>query len=575
MGIEYNDPLKTVGNTMDYLRQQEADMGARRQAADTAASQKLPENPTDLPGQDGFSLPTGTPPAAVGANPNSPAAASNRSVALKQPQSLTDQSAAESARLTGIGRGPANVGVGYFPQPASPENSTISPGGRSGTQLTSAGRLAEMKRLNPAFTETQSPAETARLGSQPVLNSGSAAPDAGSFVQRVKQAESAGNPNAVGREIPGQGTAKGDMQVMDATNKAPGFGVAPARDDSPAERSRVGADYAAAMLKRYGNEPEAAAAYNWGPKNYDTWKASGADPSKLPAETKAYIAKVTGGATQTAQAPSPQQLAGQTTPGQQPGQPMQTAQGGGATIAPTGAYGADFDARANDLAVQQQTQNFQQAQYAAQHAASPAERNAALQSMQQAQTNVQQLHQQRYDGTIRMAVGAVAAGNVQPLGGLVQEYTRRTGTPVVIHQTADGQYGLFTPQGAPVTPPGTPSMMAQHLASVLSPGARQMMAQDAMAVRQAQIAEAGKIQLERLKGDQTLQNTIAQQFGAQALERIKQGEFTMTPDPVSGRLALWSKDGQNLGIINAPTLGGAQVGLTLQPVANPNKLAKS
>jgi hypothetical protein len=134
------------------------------------------------------------------------------------------------------------------------------------------------------------------------------------FISRIRQAESAGNINAVGRNIPGQGTAKSDMQVMDATNTNPGYGVRPAQNASLEERSRVGRDYAQALLQRYGNEQEAAAAYNWGPGNYDAWKASGANLAKMPAETRAYVAKVTGGAQpqqQTAQAGQPQQPAAQ------------------------------------------------------------------------------------------------------------------------------------------------------------------------------------------------------------------------------------------------------------------------
>jgi hypothetical protein len=56
---------------------------------------------------------------------------------------------------------------------------------------------------------------------------------------------------------------------------------------------RVGQDYLAAMLQKYGgNLDHALAAYNWGPKNADKWVAAGADPAKLPKETRDYIPKV-------------------------------------------------------------------------------------------------------------------------------------------------------------------------------------------------------------------------------------------------------------------------------------------
>lgn len=88
--------------------------------------------------------------------------------------------------------------------------------------------------------------------------------------------------------------AQGKMQVMPGTNLDPGFGVVPARDGSDAERTRVGRDYLAAMLKRYGGDPAKAwAAYNAGPGRLDSaiekhgsnWLAH------MPEETQKYVAK--------------------------------------------------------------------------------------------------------------------------------------------------------------------------------------------------------------------------------------------------------------------------------------------
>lgn len=99
--------------------------------------------------------------------------------------------------------------------------------------------------------------------------------------------------------------AKGEMQVMDGTNTDPGFGVRPAADNSPEERARVGRDYLGAMLKRYNQSPElAAAAYNAGPGTVDDHIAKVGDPTKgeipilefvksLPfAETRKYVKDV-------------------------------------------------------------------------------------------------------------------------------------------------------------------------------------------------------------------------------------------------------------------------------------------
>lgn len=90
--------------------------------------------------------------------------------------------------------------------------------------------------------------------------------------------------------------AKGNMQVMDGTNTDPGYGVVPAKDNSLAERARVGRDYLAAMVKQYGNPAQAMAAYNGGPGTLDAAiakaKAAGAPQSWLsfmPKETQSYV----------------------------------------------------------------------------------------------------------------------------------------------------------------------------------------------------------------------------------------------------------------------------------------------
>jgi hypothetical protein len=93
--------------------------------------------------------------------------------------------------------------------------------------------------------------------------------------------------------------AKGEMQVLDGTNKDPGFGVKPAKNDSPEERARVGRDYLAAMVKRYGDAGKAWAAYNAGPGAVDD-AVMRANASRtpgaswltfMPNETQAYVAK--------------------------------------------------------------------------------------------------------------------------------------------------------------------------------------------------------------------------------------------------------------------------------------------
>jgi soluble lytic murein transglycosylase len=95
--------------------------------------------------------------------------------------------------------------------------------------------------------------------------------------------------------------AKGEMQVMDGTNLDPGYGVKPARDNSPEERARVGRDYLMALVKNYnGDLASAWAAYNAGPGNVDKAKAKAAKEGRAsewmtylpkPQETIPYVQK--------------------------------------------------------------------------------------------------------------------------------------------------------------------------------------------------------------------------------------------------------------------------------------------
>lgn len=110
--------------------------------------------------------------------------------------------------------------------------------------------------------------------------------------QAVMQVESGGNPNAVSPK-----GAMGTMQTMPGTLRDPGYGVAPARDSSPAEMERVGKDYLRAMTNQYGDPRLALAAYNWGPGNVDrAMQGAGGNVDKVlasaPAETQAYVPKV-------------------------------------------------------------------------------------------------------------------------------------------------------------------------------------------------------------------------------------------------------------------------------------------
>lgn len=115
-----------------------------------------------------------------------------------------------------------------------------------------------------------------------------------SLVEAVRHVESRGRRYAADAKtlLTSHKGAQGEMQVMPKTQRSPGFGVEPAKPGDPEEIARVGRDYLKAMLDKYGDRDHALAAYNWGPGKVDKWLAQGADPAKLPEETRNYLVKV-------------------------------------------------------------------------------------------------------------------------------------------------------------------------------------------------------------------------------------------------------------------------------------------
>jgi hypothetical protein len=112
-----------------------------------------------------------------------------------------------------------------------------------------------------------------------------------------------GGTDKSGNSLTSPKGAKGEMQVMPGTSADPGFGVAPAKDNSPEELARVGRDYLGAMTARYSDPVLILAAYNAGPGQVDKWIAKYGDPragnissadwaAKIPfSETSKYVAK--------------------------------------------------------------------------------------------------------------------------------------------------------------------------------------------------------------------------------------------------------------------------------------------
>lgn len=104
----------------------------------------------------------------------------------------------------------------------------------------------------------------------------------GSLERSMIKNESNGDNNAVSPK-----GATGKTQLMPGTAKD--LGVNP-KDEL--ENVAGGISYLTSLRKKYGNDEHALIAYNWGPGNTDKWIADGADPGKLPRETKVYVDKV-------------------------------------------------------------------------------------------------------------------------------------------------------------------------------------------------------------------------------------------------------------------------------------------
>jgi soluble lytic murein transglycosylase len=97
----------------------------------------------------------------------------------------------------------------------------------------------------------------------------------GRLTNLVAQQESGGKDfDANGNPVTSSSGAKYTMQVMPETAANPGHGIAPAASDTPAEYNRVGTQLLGALVQKYGNVPQALAAYNAGEGNVDKAIAS-------------------------------------------------------------------------------------------------------------------------------------------------------------------------------------------------------------------------------------------------------------------------------------------------------------
>ena len=154
---------------------------------------------------------------------------------------------------------------------------------------------------NEGYPEGIAAIPASQYGINPEAPSGGGIrPDAGGiagirFTDKLRHLESRGRDyDDKGGILTSPKGAMGSMQTMPGTLKDPGFGVRPAQNNSVEEMNRVGRDYGNAMLQRYGNEKDAAMAYNWGPGNVDRWIAGGRK-GPVPGETRQYASNFANG----------------------------------------------------------------------------------------------------------------------------------------------------------------------------------------------------------------------------------------------------------------------------------------
>ncbi|MGV1683490.1 lytic transglycosylase domain-containing protein [Sphingopyxis sp. NJF-3] len=111
------------------------------------------------------------------------------------------------------------------------------------------------------------------------------------WIERVMRAESAGRTTLDGRPIVSRAGAMGLMQLMPGTwadmRARLGLGSDP---HAPRDNIMAGTYYLRLMYDRFGY-PGLFGAYNAGPARYSAWLAG---RSRLPGETRAYMASVAG-----------------------------------------------------------------------------------------------------------------------------------------------------------------------------------------------------------------------------------------------------------------------------------------
>ena len=441
------------------------------------------------------------------------------------PQVTPNQSDAESKRLASKA-------------PARPPLQTRSAYAR-GVESTLQGNPAfttEQQRLDylrgrnpvpsPAASGNESMAEATRLTSKPVP---AAAAPAGfeALAQAVKMVESGGDPNAVSPK-----GAVGTMQTMPGTLRDPGFGVRPAQDNSPAELERVGRDYLQAMIAKYPGQLEyALAAYNWGPGNVDKWIAAGADPAKLPKETRDYIPKVMtrlGGA----QAPMTQSTAAAPTqtaaaPATQPADQAVPAQGFSPEQVSSIAAAAQNDLRIKQLQLTEINRLLAVAPDA--------------QTARQLREKAQEIRFGAFNAQLTNASAQALGGDERALSQLANaarvQYAQTPQGFVAVALGADGQYRATTPP-----------MSRERFINTLYSEASGAAAKARAAQQEAALKAQGEIAVKRVEGENAIRKAQAEAQAAiqkAIVERqLTQADIKgMDFDPITGKAYVRTNSG--------------------------------
>ena len=487
--------------------------------------------------------------AAVAARPAAPIPARRTPAAamtLPTPSQATEnQSDAETRRLAAVPTDAERWAQG--PRGEKPIDQRIAEG----------QRYQQLKRLNPSVAPAmQSTAETKRLAERGAAAAATAAPTGAAtmltpeFFAVQRQVESGNRPDAVSPK-----GAVGTMQTMPGTLANPGFGVTPARDNSPAEQQRVGEDYMRAMVREFGNLPDALVAYNWGPQNAKQWVASGRNPAQLPVETQGYLQKILGAVGQGV---------GALVPTAQAAQPAASAQ---APAAPTQTFTPDqfMAVRAQNLdRVNMAQMRLQQIQRLAQSTRDV----AALEKLNAAayETRAALYEAQLYDVHTRGLMGDEAA---------LSQMAQVVGVPIA--KVGNGyvavQVDPTTGNGRAISQPMSASDMSSALYSRAAAAGRESAARRAEAEAKAR----GELAVEQTRGQYALyrsqmeaQADLQKMIAERRLSQndIKGIEFNPTTGQAYVRTnsgIMEMRPGQLVdGMMTEPTLVPARAGLPSQ-----------